>query len=325
MLYRKLRNQWLLMPIFIMLMFSGSILLKRNHQINVYYVKTTMSTTEAASFSLVPAKHVTKSLAELGKMDDINKYTLFLNKIPNCGAEVIIFLLQKMQGPNNYRHVRLKGGSTAMFTKIQQEEFVDELYSVMRDEAVPVSFDRQLYFINFTSFDKQSPTFINLIREPADKAISRSRYNNKQRDNDDLIQCVIQGKTNCNDKRVNPHDLTIPYFCGHDPKCFSNNQWAMQMAKINVEKYYPVVGVLEELNTTLEIFEHKVPYFFKGVQDLYKKNMIDKLNRNKGSQPQTKTRKHLKRILAKEYEFYNWVKRRLFKQLQMFYGDHISH
>ena len=54
-----------------------------------------------------------------------------------------------------------------------QEEFVDGVYTVMREEAVPLSFDRQMYFVNYTLFDKQSPTYINLIREPADKALSR--------------------------------------------------------------------------------------------------------------------------------------------------------
>jgi hypothetical protein len=118
-MYRKLRQQWLLMPILVMLMFSGSFLFTKNHQVKVYYVKTTVRTTEAA-FSAVPVKHVTKSLVELGKMDEINKFVLFLNQIPNCGAEVLIFLLQKMQGRNNYRHVRLKGGTNRSLTRIEQ-------------------------------------------------------------------------------------------------------------------------------------------------------------------------------------------------------------
>jgi dermatan/chondrotin sulfate uronyl 2-O-sulfotransferase UST len=41
-----------------------------------------------------------------------------------------------------------------------------------------------------------------------------------------------------------------------------------------VEKYYPVVGVLEELNATLEVLEHEIPYYFKGVENMYKKKMI---------------------------------------------------
>lgn len=43
----------------------------------------------------------------------------------------------------------------------------------------------------------------------------------------------------------------------------------MQKAKENVEKYYAVVGVLEELNMTLTVLEHYLPKFFAGALDVY--------------------------------------------------------
>ncbi|EFA10533.1 uronyl 2-sulfotransferase [Tribolium castaneum] len=303
-MFRKVRRQWLCLPILVTFMFS-SLLLMRDEPVRVLVVSTETP------------KHVTKSMAQLGRMDEINKFVLLLNPVPNCGGEILVFLLQKMQGLNNYRHVRLKGGGVRRLNGRQQEEFVDKLYRVMREEAVPLSFDRQLLFVNFTTYDKQSPTYINIVREPADKAISRSFYNNKNTDSD-LIACLAKGKGNCEGRKVNPYQLTIPYFCGHDPKCMLDNQWALQTAKNNVEKYYPVVGVLEELNATLEVLENEIPYFFKGVQGVYRKKMISRFNRRKTSQPVTKTRKQLHRILATEYDFYYWVKRRLFNQRQLF-------
>jgi dermatan/chondrotin sulfate uronyl 2-O-sulfotransferase UST len=50
---------------------------------------------------------------------------------------------------------------------------VDEVTRRVREEAVPVTFDRHVYFVNFSVFDRQSPTFINLARDPIDKAASR--------------------------------------------------------------------------------------------------------------------------------------------------------
>ena len=38
----------------------------------------------------------------------------------------------------------------------------------------------------------------------------------------------------------------------------------MAKAKENVEKYFPVVGILERLNDSLLVLEHKLPQFFKG-------------------------------------------------------------
>lgn len=55
-----------------------------------------------------------------------------------------------------------------------------------------------------------------------------------------------------------------------------NDPWALQAAKNNVERYYPVVGILEELNSTLEVLESNIPYFFKGVQKLYYKDLLGK-------------------------------------------------
>jgi dermatan/chondrotin sulfate uronyl 2-O-sulfotransferase UST len=51
---------------------------------------------------------------------------------------------------------------------------VEEVTGRIRDEAVPVTFDRHVYFLNFSQFDRQSPTYINLARDPIDKATSRS-------------------------------------------------------------------------------------------------------------------------------------------------------
>lgn len=53
-----------------------------------------------------------------------------------------------------------------------------------------------------------------------------------------------------------------------------NDKWALNQAKENVEHYYPVVGVLEELNSTLEVLESKLPYFFKGVLNLYYRDIL---------------------------------------------------
>lgn len=55
-----------------------------------------------------------------------------------------------------------------------------------------------------------------------------------------------------------------------------NDHWAFEMAKANVERYYPVVGILEELNVTLAVLEKKLPYFFKGIQDMYHKQLLRK-------------------------------------------------
>ena len=45
--------------------------------------------------------------------------------------------------------------------------------------------------------------------------------------------------------------------------------WAIQQAKKNVEQYYAAVGVLEELELSLDVFSRYIPKFFDGATDVY--------------------------------------------------------
>ena len=61
-----------------------------------------------------------------------------------------------------------------------------------------------------------------------------------------------------------------PYFCGQDAKCsVIKNEWALENAKANIEKWYPVIGTLEDLETTFFVLENKLPRFFKGISRIY--------------------------------------------------------
>ena len=54
-------------------------------------------------------------------------------------------------------------------------------------------------------------------------------------------------------------------FCGHDAFCAEfNGERALAAAKENVERHYAVVGVVEEVNKTLEVMQALMPDVFKG-------------------------------------------------------------
>lgn len=48
-----------------------------------------------------------------------------------------------------------------------------------------------------------------------------------------------------------------------------NTVQALQMAKRAVEQHYAVVGVLEDINSTLAVLEGYIPKFFKGASTVY--------------------------------------------------------
>ena len=61
-----------------------------------------------------------------------------------------------------------------------------------------------------------------------------------------------------------------PYFCGQYDECsLVQSKWALEKAKSNIEAFYPVVAVLEDLDNTFFVLENKLPKFFSGISKLY--------------------------------------------------------
>lgn len=48
-----------------------------------------------------------------------------------------------------------------------------------------------------------------------------------------------------------------------------NSQTATQIAKLNIERDYAVVGTWEETNITLTVLEHYIPRFFKDATKIF--------------------------------------------------------
>ena len=70
-----------------------------------------------------------------------------------------------------------------------------------------------------------------------------------------------------------------PYFCGQDLECTKHNsRWALQRAMESVDRHYPVVGVLEELDKSLFVMQSLVPKFFRGISDLFGNGNASELN-----------------------------------------------
>jgi len=142
----------------------------------------------------------------------------------------------------------------------------------------------------------------------------------------DFDSCVLDGDPECtyiegtHALGFGDHRSQMMAFCGHDPKCASfNDQWVLQRAKENVEKHYPVVGVLEHLNITLSVAEWVHPNIFKGAQELYYKSKgVKKFkNRNAFKLPVSDEVKQLLQAnFTREIEFYDFCKQRLFSQYE---------
>lgn len=97
---------------------------------------------------------------------------------------------------------------------------------------------------------------------------------------DKMVECWSTGKIDCPLSDGSSYDFFVPYFCGHEEECAKlNSNWALSRAKNIVDRYYPIVGVLEHLNETAILLEEKLPLFFRGASEVYTKRISG--NKNK--------------------------------------------
>ena len=85
----------------------------------------TMETIVSAPIVTSPSamKRVTKSLAELRQsvtVPELSDHVLFFNRVPKSGSEMLVLLLQWLQGKNGFRHIRLGGGNVRKLNRMQQ-------------------------------------------------------------------------------------------------------------------------------------------------------------------------------------------------------------
>ncbi|KAK0175243.1 hypothetical protein PV327_009007 [Microctonus hyperodae] len=255
---------------------------------NNYELKNKFTTTIQAH------RYVTQSLAELGiygMPPMINKHVLMLTRVPGAGTELLILLLQKLQGFNAFKHIRLPPGDNGLLTSLQQELLIEEITGIIRQEAIPLSFDGSVRFLNFSQFGRQAPVFISMVKNPLDIRISHRKRSTSR---------IYRG--------------AISHFCGQDPRCTKkNSRWALNRAKENVEKWYHVVGILEHMEDTLDKLENNFPYFFRGAKNEYKKIMMRQHNGTIDNRIHSNQliMKQLGELFTDEVEFYLWLKSRL--------------
>ena len=103
--------------------------------------------------------------------------------------------------------------------------------------------------------------------------------------------------------------------------CFKfNNFEALKKAKSNVEKFYPVVGVTEDMGQTIKVLEAKMPEMFAGAGNEYFNNSNVKAYRHQNPF-KLPVSKRVKAILVErfqhEIDFYQFCRQRL----QIQYND----
>ncbi|KAI9581444.1 hypothetical protein GQX74_012769 [Glossina fuscipes] len=266
---------------------------------------------------------------------------VFFNRVPKVGSQTFMELLRRLSERNNFQFNRdaVQKVETIRLAEDQQQEMAE----VISDLPVPSVFIKHVCYTNFSKFNLPIPIYINVVRDPVERVISWFYYvrapwyfvERKAAFPDlplphpgwlkkDFETCVLSGDQECTYTQgvsvegIGDHRRQSLFFCGHAYECTPfNTVGALERAKHAVESQYAVVGVLEDLNTTLAVFEKYIPRFFQGVREIYDTSAeyLTKINKNNFKPPVSeKVKDIVRRNFTNEIEFYQFCRQRLHKQ-----------
>lgn len=270
-----------------------------------------------------------------------DRQVLFFNRVPKVGSQTFMELLRRLSIRNafSFNRDRVQRVETIRLAPIEQLH----LARMVSSYSEPSVYVKHVCFTNFTEFHLPEPIYINVVRDPVERVISWYYYvrapwyyvERKQIFPDlplpdpnwlkkDFESCVLKGDRECRylegevHEGIGDHRRQTLFFCGHSEKCTPfNTVGALERAKLAVEKHYAVVGVLEDMNTTLAVLENYIPRFFQGATNVYydQVNSFTRINRNFFKPPVSEEVKNLVRNnFTREVEFYQFCKQRLYRQ-----------
>ncbi|CAH1788729.1 unnamed protein product [Owenia fusiformis] len=247
-------------------------------------------------------------------------FKLIYNRLPKCGSTTMLLLITLLQEKNHFIYQTSGAYHNYTFSETKEFEFVHQITTIRK----PVVFDKHTYFVDFSKYGLPMPLYMNMIRDPVDQAVSMFYYNRRhsvnmqtrytaEELNMTLEECIDQHSDDLTHCDIT-HDMYTLWFCGNSDECSNNRTYAMQRARMNIEKNYTFVGLTEYFDESIIMIEKVIPRFFKGAAPLYqqhKKTMMKSKRTNK-IQPSEHTKVFMKFKLSDAYEIYNFAKQRFF-------------
>lgn len=119
--------------IFTIKLFANKFLI--NHSVKVETTSVILnSLITMDAVQMQTQRYITPSLADLGirgLLPTINDHVLMLTRVPGTGAELLVLILQRLQGFNAFKHIRLPPGDSGLLTTLQQVVLLSQLVGVI--------------------------------------------------------------------------------------------------------------------------------------------------------------------------------------------------
>ena len=240
---------------------------------------------------------------------------LVYNWVPKCGSSTTSSLIKQLEARNHFKVIYVLKEGRKSFNKEEQQTVVRKT----NHSHSPWLYIQQFHMINFTDFGMEMPVYINLVREPIERLMSEYYYIRFKAPRPmaesvrkmSFEDCIKNKMKECTDPKT--IFKILPYFCGSLPRCTEPSTWVLERAKQNVERYYSLVGHVEELEKFYTVLEKTMPQYFRGLNTLYKKKGVRLKKETATKVKKTlsdSSREYLRSLLGLEYEFYAYIKKR---------------
>jgi dermatan/chondrotin sulfate uronyl 2-O-sulfotransferase UST len=232
--------------------------------------------------------------------------SIIFNRVPKCASSTVARVVQTLARANHFSYLHSLAYRRPNVSALEEEVLVRDLGQMPR----PWLYDRHVQVLDFAAYQHRMPAYINVFREPI--ARRQSLYYHLHRHDRDVMPFEDYVR------RDETHDTGViaplRYFCRITECRGGDEQELLQIAKQNVERYYTVVGITEDLESFFQLLEHYFPEMFRGAVDVYRTTAPQNVDVNKASHALTNaTTDLLRKQLGHEYEFYEFVKQRFMK------------
>ena len=266
---------------------------------------------------------------------------IFYNRVPKCGSSLMNMLLSIVSnGGSSYKFVQSEDYDHFRLSVDSQNKLRDRLLDLAEQSYQrALVYERHVHFINFETKEKVLFYYINQIRDPLTRVLSNYDYiryaclkhaaagacplASRSLINMTMEECLVSGDPG---RCLTPGygvSPVIPFFCGQSRICddnidHSDQEAALILAKLNIERHYSFIGILELIESSLELLEHTQPSLFGGIYETYLKTLnssrIHETPRPYRRPVSQKALRILRNLLKYEYELYYFIRQRFTEQ-----------
>lgn len=240
---------------------------------------------------------------------------IYHNKLPKCGSTTMHAILGVLARWNNFRYLKLEPSLVKFFDGEKMSKLINTLLERKKVEK-PFFIFKHHYFFNASAYGLETPTWINVIRDPLTWFESNFYFKrfgwerqpgSRRREDQDLTidQCVAKNHEDCRRVKWKYNQ----FLCGNAPVCTGHSEAekkkASEIAKLNIAKNFYLVGILEQFIDTLHLFEKVMPkYYDRAIEALNSEGVQHTINMTKTQHktPMSEESRHYFRTGPLRYE-----------------------